>query len=298
MIVSERIVVGRYGKSLTEYLIRCDTCGKEEWLIGNKCRFGKRRYCSVRCINVGRKKSEETKRYLSKINKGENNKFFGKHHLEETRNKMSSSHTSDNSLKATMKAKLSDEEFKIYWDKYCSKRSGSNNSFFGKTHTKEMREHLSSTRANLIASGEIDIKPSHYGLKGYYTSKKSGEIFRFDSFCEYLRMIILDTDSNIANWTKRHHIRIKYELDDTIKNYIPDFLITRFNGTKIIEEVKGYENSKKKMAKFAALEKYCADNDFECSIVLYNDIKKVCPTIFGKSIDCLRELYKKGLFNG
>jgi len=298
MIISERIVAGKCKKKIKELLIKCDTCGNEQWWRACKCKNGERKYCSVKCINVGRKKPEEIKKYLSEINKGENNKFFGKHHSDETRRKMSSSHTIDNSLKATMKERLSDEEFKIYWDKYCSKHSGSNNSFFGKTHTKEMREHLSYTRANLIANGKIDIKPSHYGLKGYYTSKKSGEIFRFDSFCEYLRMIILDADNNVISWTKRHHIRIKYELDDVIKNYIPDFLIIRSDGREVIEEVKGYENHKKKMAKFSALKKYCIDNNFECSIVLYNDIKNVCPSIFGKSIDCLRELYKKGLFNG
>lgn len=298
MIVSERIVAGKYSKNLTEYLIRCDACGKEEWLVGNKCRFGQRKYCSVRCINLGRKKTEEQKRHLSEVEAGSSNHFFGKHHSDESRKKMSKAQSEMGGLYNMMKNKLTDDEFKIYWVKYCENLSGDKNHFFGKTHSTATREHLSITRANLISSGQIDLVPSHYGLKGYYTSKKTGEIFRFDSFIEYLRMIILDADSNIANWTKRHKIRIKYEFDGAQKNYIPDFLIVRVDGYEVIEEVKGYENKKKKEAKFLALRRHCNDNGFGCSIVTYEDVKDMCPIYFGKSIDTLRERYKKGLFNG
>ncbi|MCK9567811.1 NUMOD3 domain-containing DNA-binding protein [Candidatus Pacearchaeota archaeon] len=293
MLISERPL----GKRTREFLIRCESCGTEEWLPGKKCKFGGRRYCSKKCINLGRHKSEEQKKHLSDVSLGEKNHFFGKRHSKTSKEKMSETHSDLGGLYHMMKAKLSADEFDIYWSEYCSKFIGAKNPFFGKVHSSATRAKISITRSNLISSGQIDIKPSHYGLKGYYTSKKTGEVFRFDSFTEYIRMIVLDTDDNVTTWTKRHKIRIQYEFDGEQKNYIPDFLVAKIDG-EVIEEVKGYENKKKKEAKFSALRAYCKEHGFGCSIVTYEDVRNMCLSHFGKSIDVLREQYKKGLFHG
>lgn len=50
----------------------------------------------------------------------------------------------------------------------------------------------------------------------------------------------LDDDINVLSWTKKHSIVIKYKHDGILKSYIPDFLIEYVDGSKIIEEVKGY----------------------------------------------------------
>lgn len=218
-------------------------------------------------------------------------------HLEETKNKMSKSHTVNNSLKAVKMKELSEDDFESYWSCYRKKLSGSNNHFFGKTHSKTTREHLSNIKSKLIANGEINFGPSRYGLKGYYKSLKSNEVFRFDSFAEYLRMIILDKHDDVLYWTKRHRIRIKYVLDSSNKIYIPDFLIKLKNGNEILEEVKGYENERKKNLKFEALHMYCINNKLISNIVTYQDIKDMCFFYFGKSIDNLRREYKRDYIN-
>jgi hypothetical protein len=62
----------------------------------------------------------------------------------------------------------------------------------------------------------------------------------------------------------------------------------------VIEEVKGYENAKKKECKFDALRNFCAKNGYMSSIITYDDISAICPKEFGKSLWSLRECYKKG----
>lgn len=83
----DKKIIKIYGvrKKIIEYLIKCDGCGKEKWFSGKSCRFGKRKFCSKKCINLGRKHSEEFKQNLSKRISGCNNPFFGKHHTQEIR---------------------------------------------------------------------------------------------------------------------------------------------------------------------------------------------------------------------
>src|SRR5690606_32605771 len=116
------------------------TCDNEQWLIGKKCNFGARKYCSRSCINRGRKHTSEWKDKMSIKHSGENNPFYNMRHLEETKNKMSKSHTVNNSLKAVKMKELSEDDFESYWSCYRKKLSGSNNHFFGKTHSKTTRE--------------------------------------------------------------------------------------------------------------------------------------------------------------
>jgi hypothetical protein len=131
-------------------------------------------------------------------------------------------------------------------------------------------------------------------LKGYYTSTKTNTKFRFDSFVELIRMNLLDNDDEVVSWTKRHGIRIKYILDGVMKRYIPDFMIVKKDGSTVIEEVKGYENAKKKECKFQALCEFCIENGYISSIVTYEHIRSICPKEFGKSLCSLRGYYKKG----
>jgi hypothetical protein len=295
MIIQKRRLTEGYTKPTYEFLIRCDVCGKEEWLPGNRCKYGKRKFCSRKCINKGRVKSECVKKQLSDQNSGKGNPFYGREHTNESRHKMSQRQKEIGGLKHIKQQNLTPKEFKQYWEGYRLKFMGQNNHFFGKTHSAETRKHLSEVKAELISTGMIDLKPSHYGLKGYYKSSKLGERFRFDSFIEMLRMIILDNDDSVLWWTKRHGIRIQYQLNSTTKHYIPDFLIRYLHGD-VIEEVKGYENNTKKEAKFSALKLYCSENGFGCSIVTYSDMKEITKTYFGKSIDVLRSEYKEGVF--
>jgi hypothetical protein len=72
---------------------------------------------------------------------------------------------------------------------------------------------------------------------GKYVSSKTNEIEYYQSSYEYTRMVELDNDDNVVHWTKKHKIRIRLKNN---KIYIPDFLITYNNATKVLEEVKGF----------------------------------------------------------
>jgi hypothetical protein len=293
MYIDERRFRGENGYLKREFLIKCEKCGVEKW-IGIRSRAAKQKYCSGRCAKIGKKHTQEWKDNLSKKNSGSNNPFFGKKHSEESLEKMIKFQQEVGGCYNMIKNKLSTEEFDIYWANHCEKMTGVNNPFFGKKHTEESRQKMSKTRSSLIADGYIDLKPSHYGLKGYYTSTKTNQNFRFDSFIEFIRMILLDREESVISWTKRHSIKIQYALDGNTKNYIPDFEIIKTDGSKTIEEVKGYENENKKEAKFSALRSFCEEKGFNCSIVVYDDIKNICVNEFGKSLNTLRKYYKNG----
>ena len=76
--------------------------------------------------------------------------------------------------------------------------------------------------------------------KGYYFNKKNGQNEFHHSSWELNRMTELDLDDNVIYWTKNHKIIIKYPHDEITKRYYPDFYIEFKDGTKRIEEIKGY----------------------------------------------------------
>ena len=88
-----------------------------------------------------RNHTDETKEKLSIINSGENNRFYGKHHSEET--------------------------IKILSEK-AAKRVGDKNPFFGKHHSKESKEKMSKGHSgiNSVAFGKKkqDSTSKYYGV--------------------------------------------------------------------------------------------------------------------------------------
>ena len=109
-------------------------------------------------------------------------------------------------------------------------------------------------------------------------------------------MKLLDDDSNIIAWTKKHKIKIPYLLNNKNRYYVPDFYII-YNECIIIEEVKGYEENKKKNLKINALKKYCKKNNYICHIIEYEELNNLCLTKWGYGINKLRKLFKEGEFN-
>lgn len=75
------------------------------------------------------------------------------------------------------------------------------------------------------------------GKCGNYISLKTNVNEWYHSSWELIRMIELDEDESVKYWTKKHKICINL---GNKKYYIPDFLIEFNNGTKLLEEVKGY----------------------------------------------------------
>jgi hypothetical protein len=262
-------------------------CDKGE--NGNLKKLEKRyqdKYCSRHCININRKHSKQIKLKKSKSRKKyyEINDVWNKGLTKETDkrvNNISLGLKKSNKFQKIMRS----EEHK---NKMSFISSGINNGFYGKKHTKESKEKMSNTRAIKIANGSIIIKKGC--IKGWYFSDKMDEDFYYDSFWELLRMKILDLDKNVVSWTKRHGIRIPYKINDIIKNYVPDFLIT-YKDKTILEEVKGSSEEIRNI-KFKALRKYCKKNNINHSIIEFEDLEELCFKYFNNSIKNLRENFK------
>ncbi len=103
---------------------------------------------------------------------------------------------------------------------------------------KSFREKLSIAAINRL------IKDPKYGAytnckKGWYISEKTKDNEYYHSSWEELKMKELDCDDDVVFWTKKHGYIIKYEYNNTIKRYLPDFLVRKKNTITMVE-VKGY----------------------------------------------------------
>ncbi len=142
-----------------------------------------------------------------------------------------------------------------------SLKLGSEKSRLTKIRTGVYKRH-SVIMAQLHASGTIFQKSHRYGIKSYYESSKTGIVERCDSNFERSKMKQLDNDDSVITWTKKHGIVIEYtQLSGDIHRYVPDFLISYVDGTKLIEELKGrnYDPEINEL-KFKALLTYCQNN--------------------------------------
>jgi hypothetical protein len=94
--------------------------------------------------------------------------------------------------------------------------------------------------ANIKRISENGVIGSNNFKRGYYDNKKTNVKEYYHSSFEEKRMNELDLDDEVIFWTKKHGHVIKYIEDNKVKRYLPDFLIINKDGTKIMEEVKGY----------------------------------------------------------
>jgi hypothetical protein len=97
--------------------------------------------------------------------------------------------------------------------------------------------------------------------QGTYTSTKTGRSCNFRSSWEETYMKILDDDLDVLTWDYES-IVIPYLLDGKTHNYIPDFLLTLVDGSKVLVEVKpsGLRGNAANTAKREAALKMCAVN--------------------------------------
>ena len=109
--------------------------------------------------NLGIKMSDETKKKLSELNKGENNSFYGKCHTEETKKKMSLNHPDV---------------------------SGENGYFYGKKHTEEAKRKNSEAHKGKKLSDEQKEKIS---IKTRGENNPQSKITETD-IIEIIRLII------------------------------------------------------------------------------------------------------------
>lgn len=271
------------------YFIKCIGCGLEKWYTHKTSKKGKRKACSIQCINLGRKHSEERKKILSETMKGEKNHFYGKKHKPETIEKLK---TINKTSLERFKTKIGPEKYAIWLKTHSEKCAGLLNGFYGKKHTEETKKRMSESKATKIANGEINTKYPRGDSEFYLT--KNGTKEHCDSFYEYVYMKFLETQDDII-WTKNHKIKIPYELENQSKFYIPDFLIEK-NNIKTLIEIKGFEEKNKKLKKFETLKNYANNNNFLYKILERADIENICSVQFNSCIKSLKEKHKNGEF--
>lgn len=137
-------------KKKTETRKICDMCETVFFVYGKSKRELEKRFCCKECSsrfnglkNKGRHHSEETKEKMSESMSGENNPFYGKTHTEQVRKLLSErlyGKTWDELYGAEEAAKRKEE--------LSEKMSGEGNYFYGKVHTEESRALMSSHHDN------------------------------------------------------------------------------------------------------------------------------------------------------
>lgn len=92
----------------------------------------------------------------------------------------------------------------------------------------------------------VEAHGNYSGMFGYYQSIKAGNV-HFDSRLELMRMKELDQDNSVRTWSRSVH-RIPW-VDSLGKQrlYYPDFDVEYVDGTKCVEELKGYYDLGSKM---------------------------------------------------
>lgn len=254
---------------MEEYKRNCPKCGKlkvYKTRTGWRLAVSENRLC-MKCTKTGIRYSDEVNKKKGRA--GEANPFYGKHHSEESKRKMMESIKDPN---GDYQKWINSAEAIEFYKTHSEDMSGENNPFYGKEHKKEVKELMSNIKTEQIASGELNILRNAWGNKGSYESTKTNVIELYDSELELVRMRMLDNDTDVIHWTKKHGIRIPYLYNGITKNYVPDFLITYEDGTKSLEETKGYDS--KATLKKEALKKYCKDNGFTYSWIEQNELKE------------------------
>ena len=272
-----------------KYIFRiCEECEKQFELKDTKLNRN-RRFCSGYCARSNSGKKNKGKRFSDEINRkkgksGELNNFYGKRHTEQQKEKWRK-----RILNKTYDELYGEEKANEIRDKLRRNSLGENNSFYGKHHSDETKELMSYTRTKNLSEGNTIIKSTWWGYKGWYVSLKNDEKYYYDSFWELIRMKILDLDVTVIKWTKRHGIKIPY-FKEYKHYYVPDFLITYENSNQVLEEVKGYDESKKE--KILALKKYCKKNSIGYNIIQQDELNELCIKFFNKAVWKLKKEFK------
>jgi len=206
---------------------------------------------------TGGKISEKIKEQFRQKYKGQGNPNFGNTWSDEQKKESSD----------RMKEKYKDPE---YVEKFKNSH-WSNNEEKKQIVTKKASEYI----ANAISLGIIKINT---GYKcGWIYSEKMKQEFYYMSSYELRRMILLEKSELVKEYTNKHGIKLQYNnKKGGLSYYIPDILITFYNGDVRLEEVKGYVRDKDVFTlKNEVAKSYCKENNIEYKIIFKKDIENL-----------------------
>lgn len=248
---------------------KCGQCNKRQEKISKECEYSgctntfeilpnsKQKFCSKECQRLWQQFSQL----------GENNGNYGRE------NKWGSHDEEMCSLISTKITKSWEDENRVIKHNNARERFKLINGYLP-TNSPSAREKRSEKNAKrCVETGHLTTYKNC--KRGYYKNKKSGIDEYYHSSWEEILMGGLDNDENVVKWTKKHGIIIKYKHDGILKSYIPDFYVEYIDGTKIIEEVKGYiDNIEVFKLKKNACEEYCLKNGLRYKVNFMKNYNK------------------------
>ncbi len=129
-------------------------------------------YNLVKCSDESLIISESTRKKMSENNVGEKNKFYGKHHTEESKKKIGGSVVDYSGNKNPFFGKTHTKENRQKFSDFVKTfQSGKNHPRLGKSFTKESREKMSKSHLGVKLSDETKKRLS-ISLKGKFTREK------------------------------------------------------------------------------------------------------------------------------
>lgn len=115
--------------------------------------------------HTGKTHSEESKKKMSEVKKGENNYWYGKQHSDETKKKMSEAH----------KGKTHSEESK---KKMSESKKGENHPLYGKHHSEETKIKMAKSHNNnsgYLKVSKVKNKNCKQGFRWTYSYYENGK---------------------------------------------------------------------------------------------------------------------------
>lgn len=207
-------------------------------------------------IRFGKPLSNETKQKLSTKFKGSGNPNYNNNWSDKQKEESSK----------IMKEKYQDQE---YFEKFM-KSHWSNN----KKLKQEISKKHSIFMSEAISSGKINVNTGY--KTGWFKSEKMNDSFYYMSSYELIRMELFEKSKDVLKFTNKHGIVLEYEKNGKKCGYVPDILITFVDGSKRLEEIKGYIRDECVFAlKNEVANKFCDENDIEYKLVFKKNLDKL-----------------------
>jgi hypothetical protein len=176
--------------------------------------------------------------------------WFGKHHTEESKRKISRHHIETGSHR------------------------GEKNAMYGKKHSEISKERMSETRTKKWVEGKYQTYGKNNHDTGDRHSIKMNKTMHYRSSWEKACMQYFDTADDVVSF-EYEKMRIPYyDSDHHKRHYIPDFLVTFRDGHKEMWEIKPrqFVNSTASKAKSASAEEWCSQNGVVYQILTKDDL--------------------------